>query len=321
MSKSIKITVKLLITVAILVIIFYRIPINNVIEIIKTCEPTYFALAVFMQYLQRIVMGYRTRILAIHQGMDVNPSKFVSIGLIATFYGVFLPGTLAGGAVRWYKLNKITAMPSQTLVMILFDRMIDTVFMASLGLIFFILDDSYNGNQNLMTDMVTAVLILVGIYLIAFNRKATNLGVSLILAIPFTPLAIKQKISKVVDVAANYSKMPAVQHIQIFALSVVIYLIGVSAFVFLAKGLQLELGFYSLAWITSLVTAIVMLPISFSGLGVREAGLIVVLEPYGVSAASALAFSLLMFSSTLVLSAGGGLLELYDQYFSRKKNR
>ena len=110
---------KLFVTIAFLALIFNQIPLTEVVDVIASTEPVYFMLAVLMRYLQRIVMAYRTRILARHQALDLPIKDIVSVGLVATFYGVFLPGTLAGGAVRWYRFNRIVSRPSQVLVMIL----------------------------------------------------------------------------------------------------------------------------------------------------------------------------------------------------------
>jgi len=52
------------------------------------------------------------------------------------------------------------------------------------------------------------------------------------------------------------------------------------------------------------------LPISISGLGVREGGLIMLLEPFGVSGATAVALSFLMLARSLLLGAIGATLEI-----------
>jgi hypothetical protein len=53
-----------------------------------------------------------------------------------------------------------------------------------------------------------------------------------------------------------------------------------------------------------------MIPISISGLGVREGALLFLLKPYGVWGEEALALSLIIFGITvLLIGAIGGLLE------------
>ena len=49
---------------------------------------------------------------------------------------------------------------------------------------------------------------------------------------------------------------------------------------------------------------------SIAGLGVREGGLMLALEPYGVAGANAVALSLLVFAIGLLVGAIGGALEL-----------
>lgn len=319
MKPSYKLPLKILLTIVIFGFIFYKVPFGTVLSAIKNCNPIYFLLAVSMRYAQRIVMGYRSSILAKHQGLAVGPAKLVNIGLIATFYGVFLPGTLAGGAVRWYKLNKLTSEPSKVLVMVIYDRMIDTVFMAALGFCFFLINSSSTESQQFGNDLFIAVVLFMAIYFLSFNTKLMTLITRIIANTQFIPQKIADKLNQLVNASANYSRLSISQHCKIFILSIAVYLIGVIAFFILAKGLNLELNFATLAWITSLVTAILMLPITFSGLGVREGGLIIMLEPYGIDPANALAFSLLMFASTLLLAAGGGACELYEQYFTKKR--
>jgi hypothetical protein len=60
-----------------------------------------------------------------------------------------------------------------------------------------------------------------------------------------------------------------------------------------------------------------MVPISVSGLGIREGASLLLLLPYGVPGEKALALSFLIFATTLLLiGALGGLLEARKQIFS-----
>lgn len=319
MSKGLTLTLKLVITVGILMFIFNRIPVADVAGVIAKANPVYYALAIVTCLLQRLLMGWRTRILAWHQSMTLSTSQLVTAGFVATFYGFFLPGSMAGGAVRWYKLNKIVSMPSEVLVMIAFDRMIDTVFLVALGLCFFLLDDRFMGDKSLGVDLAMAFILLLVVYILAFNSRVSRFFLSIILSFGFLPDVVKQKLQKLIDVVVRFGEMSFSRHIQLFFLSIANYSMGVLAFWLLSHSLRLDLSFITLGWITSAVTAIAMLPITFSGLGVREAGVVVMLEPFGISAASALAFSLLIFTTTVALAMAGGVLEFREQYFGTKK--
>jgi uncharacterized membrane protein YbhN (UPF0104 family) len=68
----------------------------------------------------------------------------------------------------------------------------------------------------------------------------------------------------------------------------------------------------TIAWTRAAAVLIAVLPISISGLGVREGAMVVLLAPYGIAAADALAYALLAFATT-ILAVGllGSLLEAW----------
>jgi len=82
----------------------------------------------------------------------------------------------------------------------------------------------------------------------------------------------------------------------------------------LALSIGLNLSFLDLGWIRSFIVIITMLPISFSGIGVREASLIVLLQPYSVSSSDAVALSFLLLGKIILFGTIGALLEARDIY-------
>jgi len=92
--------------------------------------------------------------------------------------------------------------------------------------------------------------------------------------------------------------------------SLFIHLLGAVIYYLLAISLGIDISFLTMGWIRSLVTLILMVPISISGLGVREGLLLFFLEPYRTSGGDTLALSFLVFTVTVLLvGALGGFLE------------
>jgi uncharacterized protein (TIRG00374 family) len=73
----------------------------------------------------------------------------------------------------------------------------------------------------------------------------------------------------------------------------------------LARSLNLAVGFVTISYAVALGSLVTLLPISISGLGTREAVIVAYLGTVGVTAESALSFSLLVF---LTFYVGGGLI-------------
>lgn len=69
-----------------------------------------------------------------------------------------------------------------------------------------------------------------------------------------------------------------------------------------------QVPFLTLGWMRSAVQLLDNLPLSIAGLGVREATLLVLLEPYGVAGERAVAPAFILLGRRLLLGLVGGLL-------------
>jgi glycosyltransferase 2 family protein len=74
----------------------------------------------------------------------------------------------------------------------------------------------------------------------------------------------------------------------------------------LARGLGLPIDFATTAYVVAASSVVALLPISVSGIGTRDAALVLLLAPHGVPAERALSFSLAYFACSLVFSNGIG---------------
>ena len=75
--------------------------------------------------------------------------------------------------------------------------------------------------------------------------------------------------------------------------------------------MDINISIASIGWIRSLVVLITMIPISISGMGLREGSFIFILGTYGVGEETAFAYSLLIFAVTRIFPGLlGGLFEL-----------
>jgi hypothetical protein len=104
--------------------------------------------------------------------------------------------------------------------------------------------------------------------------------------------------------------MRAVTLFGTVAASVAVHVLGVLLYLMLAASLKVEISFVSIGWIAMATTLVTMVPVTVSGLGLREGTLVYLLSLYGVAAADAMALSLLYFAARfLVMGLAGGLIE------------
>jgi uncharacterized membrane protein YbhN (UPF0104 family) len=109
-----------------------------------------------------------------------------------------------------------------------------------------------------------------------------------------------------------------------FPTRVALYSLGVhvasaAGFYIWALALGAPAGLAEVSWAWACYTLVVLLPITFAGLGAREGVLILLLRPYGVTGADAVALSFIQLAGTLVLALTGGAYEF--RTFWRRRGR
>jgi len=264
-----------------------------------------FLVTLFSQYLTSVqmcwVMGKQTTTLSTYRIFVIN--------LVTKFYGLFLPGTLAGGAVRWYQFKISGVAPADALAAIVFNRLFETILLVGFGALFLAADVNKISNITALSAVPFISLLLVATYYVLFNPRFHSFLVR-----GHQRLSIRgtwrSKLQKLVDALARYHVLKAGFRLKLLAMGITRQVVGIISIYVFALALDIEISFYTLAWVRSVFTLLVMLPISILGLGVRELTFVSILTQYGVPAGSALMLSLVLFFRGLIFALVGGLYEL-----------
>jgi uncharacterized membrane protein YbhN (UPF0104 family) len=81
---------------------------------------------------------------------------------------------------------------------------------------------------------------------------------------------------------------------------------------FLSMGLRIELGFFQVILIITITSLVAMIPISFLGIGTRDAGLLVVFKWFGHTPEQAIALSMALLLLRLAIVLMGSIFWLTD---------
>jgi uncharacterized protein (TIRG00374 family) len=301
-------TLRLYITVYILYYLFTKIPFSEVIASVTSAKPIYVLIGFLIWILTRYIAACRMKLLTDRQGMSLSVLQILGISFSTIFYGLFLPGGyLTGGLVRWHKLSKPDNKSAEAVAAIIFDNMVDITTLCTIGIIFWVLDRpsdwSYIG-----LGLVTVLGGLLLVYIFISTRTISSDDINSI-NLPFIPNILIGKISKLIISLIRYRNLSPGYFGIIFALSLVSNLFGIIAYYLLATSINMNISIITIAWIRSFLFILSMLPISISGFGIREGALVFLLRPYGISAADAVALSLLIRSVGLGIAGIGSLIE------------
>lgn len=302
---------RLIVTAVLIGGIFWLIPLSDVLSVLRNVKPGYlaagFAVYMFSNFFQAVQLWLLLRRLELPHG----PWHVFEVNMITRFYGQFLPSELMAGAVKLYRLAGPEKQWGEVLAAMGFFRFMNLITLVLIGVVFWAIDLPTGPGRWIGLVMGGMAVALVGAHLLlaspalstALRRLIPGRGLEWLKG----RLAAKAKklISTVVDSYRLFKDMVSV----IGAFAMMRHALGILYFGLYALSLDIHLSFLTIGWIRVVLQVLLMLPISLSGLGVREGSLVILLQEYGVSASEAVALSLVIFLTTVLGNALGGLLE------------
>ncbi|MFN0178717.1 MAG: YbhN family protein [Gemmatimonadales bacterium] len=223
--------------------------------------------------------------------------------LIAAFWSLFLPTAVGGDAVRAAAASQSMGDSGKAVGTVLADRVLGVVALA----VYLAVGLALVGGP---AGLGMGKWIVTGRSLVAIG--GTALGV---IALGWL---LRDRLRRVIEfgrrVVATFADLARDPRRLILGLGLgfAVQTAYLFAWLVLARGLGLQVPTASFLVTVPLVSASTMAPITLSGVGVREGAWIVLLKPYGVPAANALAMSLVYFGCwTLVAATGGVLFAMY----------
>ena len=304
------------IAAGLLALVFHYIPFRDVTSAMASANPAWLIAGVGATLVERLGIAFRIKMLTDRLSMKHSLWGLFEINAISTFYGTFLPGELAGGAVRWYKMAKPSGQNAQALAAIVFERLIDTIALVFFGLVFW-----FMGEPPFETATVNIMLMLVLVALIAGTVVILSPGAATVVrwVISWLPnqrirSVVEEKSAKVLSSVQEFRGYSARQIAMLVALTVVRQFFSILILVCFAQALAMSIDFVTLGWMRSVINLIVMLPLAFAGLGVKEGSFVLLMAPYGIPGSQAVALSLLTFVAHIIFAGFGGAFELKNSF-------
>lgn len=295
------------------------IPMEKVLESIRSVNIFLVVIAILLTQLLTYISAMKSKILTDEHGMSLSVGKIFKINYVTQFYGLFLPEVVSSGLIRWQKLAKPDRKPAEALASMIFCRFTEIMILLCLGFLFWLLDNSKTSTGYLGILLAVSIIIGVVAYYLVFNRKIAIFILDIIGRIQFIPRIYFEKFRKLLYATSHYQGLKTATLFKVIGLNVMKDMIGISCFYLLARSVNIDVGFISIAWVRSYVLVLYLLPISVSGLGIQEGSLIFLLGSFGYPMQSAVAFSFLLHVRKIIGGAIGGLIQALDLVTSAHK--
>ncbi len=286
---------KAVVSVFFLWMVMQRADVTKILGLFREMKWQYFFLSSLLYIFSIGVSTIRWKGLAGLRGEPPTFRRLYCIYMMGAFFNQLLPGMIGGDTVRVYYLYREGKEISTCLGSVFLDRYTGYAGLMVLG--FSGYSFSYSTVKGTPLSWLVPVIFLAflaGTLFVFGLRFGRRYGV----------------LSGFYDYFLDFIRQKGLI-LKSLVLSVLIQTTGVMAVYSISAGLDLEVPLLSLFVYLPLVITATTVPISISGLGVREAAFSLLLGLAGVDTASATALSLAWFLSYVVGALPGALIYLF----------
>jgi glycosyltransferase 2 family protein len=270
--------------------VFLKTDEGQILDIMKGIGVLPFFSAVLLYLSAQLASSFRWQLLLLDR---FTIKRLFSIYMIGAFFGSFLPGIIGGDAVRAYYLNKKAKKMSTTLASIFMDRYLGYFSLMLIGISATPFAISYFGNSQYRWAMpFIFVSFIIG-------------------SILFFGLQLGRRFRGVAEFYEYFSnlKMQKAVLLKAVLISFLVQFLNFAIVVVLAAGMGAKIPLLLLFVFLPIIITLTTVPISISGLGVREGAFVILLGLVGVKPEIATSLSLAYFFSFFAGSIPG--LALY----------
>ena len=299
------IVAKVLLSLALFAYVVAKVSPGDIWDTIRPADPGLLFLAAALLFFSSLVGAWLWARLLQAQGVPIPFRKAASYYFVGLFFNNFLPSNIGGDIARISDAAKHANHVSPVFTATLMDRLIGVLAISFLALLASFASVDRFHLYAIYVMILIVFLVMLGLFLSIFHRR-----VLMAFEWPFRVIGargIEGAISRLMDDLHGYKHQGSALVTAIAASMLVQvgrilahYLVG------LALGVRVAMGYYFL--FVPVLAALISLPISMNGLGVREGAGVVLFKMSGMTNEQAFAVPFLTYLASVLISLIGGLI-------------
>ena len=290
-------------TVALMALTLRNLDWPRLLELLETVDWRWWVAGLGLGLFVQCLAAIRWAVLARPIGFQEPLSVFIRRFFEGQFFSLCLPTSIGGDVVKAYRLSGTTRGRVLAGCTVLADRL------AGLSALGVIAISALISNQASLSLLPT--LLIGGVLLAAVLAPARLIVGNLETLAKFLPS--HPGVQGVVTGLLPYQRRPGLI-VSAIIWSLLVQMGGSLVVDAVGKSIGADLPVSVWFAAVPLVALAMVLPISISGVGIREGGLAVLLAPYGVPPEKAVAIGILWFLVTIVCGLVGGVMFLADRH-------
>ena len=303
--KAPLIAVKILLSLALFAYVVAKVSPGDIWATIRSAEPTFLLAAAGLFLFSNLLGSWLWGRLLRAQGVPIPYRKAASYYFVGLFFNNFFPSNIGGDIARISDASKYATHVSPVFSATLMDRLIGVLAIALVAVVASVASLDRLHQFAIYLTILIVFVVSLSLFLSIFHR-----GMLQAFEWPFRVIGarrIEQGIARLMDDLHGFRHTGSALTQAILASTVVqISRILVHYLVGLALGVRVAAGVYFL--FVPVLAALVSLPISLNGLGVREGAGVVLFQSAGMTREQAFTVPFLTYLISVMISLLGGLI-------------
>jgi uncharacterized membrane protein YbhN (UPF0104 family) len=281
-------------------------------DTLRLVKSSAFALSLVFMGATILLGVLRWRLVLRVQGLDLSLGRTAEISLVAHFFNSFLLGSTGGDLLKaYYAARETHHKKTEAVVTVFVDRLIGLFAMLFFACLMMLPNFSLLTTHRPLAALAWFIVLMMagcgGVVALSFWGGVSRRWPQARLWLRKLPKG--ELLERALEASRRFGKQPLLLF-QMLAISMALNIFCVLQIMALARGLGLSISPLALFVIVPVVVCISALPISPSGLGVRENLYVLMLgvKEINVDATAALSLSLLAYAGSLLWSILGGIV-------------
>jgi len=310
--------VRLAVSAGLIFYLFKRMDLGEVGSHLRGARISFLGLASLMILLMVIANSIRWMVVLKPKGLDLPLPRLFYFYLVGIFFSSFLPTSIGGDFVRIVGIAHQTGRKSDALASVVIERVLGLVALlpiAALSLPFILTEVR---EWKVIGISGGGVVLIIAGFVLLLQRPVASKIFALFdpLFNHFERIRLRQRLERFYEAVVAYSEHKA----EVFTaglLSLLARFLWVLACMFVAISIDLRVAFAVFLLVVPVVEMVRMIPISLSGIGLREAAFVVLLRQFGVEDSLSFTMAILLYLLFFGFGLAGGILYGTKQLFER----
>ncbi len=302
--RTATLTFKVAISASLLGLLLWKTDIGRLLTLFRSLEIPLFTAAVILYLIGQILSALRWQVLLQAEGIRLPFLRVLALYFEGMFFNLFLPTLIGGDVVRGYRVYTLTEKREASLASILVERLTGFACMIVIALLALTV-----GFSTFSDPAVTAVLLATTALFVALIGSLISERLKAFLfrlASPLRFFSSEGFLQNLYEAVQRYTRHTRALVVA-FLLSLIFQSLIVVIYYVIARAIHLTVPLLYFFLFIPVITILSMVPVSLSGLGVREGSAVLLFAKIGVNMTDALTLALLWFAVTVITSSLGSV--------------